>query len=100
MFKGAPDRILKIGENLHPDPAIRKALFENCGVSATAVKLRNCRISEPQIVTYRSRGENSEEDRVKTPENLAYVAHRANENKMSDGGRERAWLGVKMWKSS
>ncbi len=28
------------------------------------------------------------------------VAHRPNENKMSDGGRERASLGVEVWKSS
>ena len=27
-------------------------------------------------------------------------AHRPNENKMSDGGRERASLAVKVWKSS
>jgi hypothetical protein len=27
-------------------------------------------------------------------------AHRSNENKMSDGGRERASLGVEVWKSS
>ena len=27
-------------------------------------------------------------------------AHRPNENKMSDGGRDRAAVGVKVWKSS
>jgi hypothetical protein len=28
------------------------------------------------------------------------AGHRSNENKMSDGGRERASLGVELWKSS
>ena len=37
---------------------------------------------------------------VKTRKSLQLARIRPNENKMSDGGRGRASLGVEMWKSS
>ncbi len=66
--------------------------YEVGDASSREQRNKNCRISEPQIGTYRSHGENSEEDRVKTPENLAYVAHRSNEKELSHRWRQRAPL--------
>src|SRR5436190_17301338 len=88
-------RCLQGGENVFLLYSVRKTLVEN--VWAKALMLAQC---AGHNISLRSRILLLEIIRVRSSGVFGVRHDTPNENKMSDGGRERASLGVEVWKSS
>jgi hypothetical protein len=60
-----------------------------------------CLVSVPRalLLPFANRGQCKDKDRYKECSSHVELSIKPNENKMSDGGRARASLAVKVWKS-